>query len=745
MMTTSRLLTSVCAVGLTLASSLACSSEQERNAPETVGSSQAAVLSLNPGTIVEAGSPSPRGDKTCPQHRRPDQCGSWAGVALQAERSYDHAHGHGHGHAHGHGSSHDDEHCLCEPIAFEIPASLPVAVGNAGKGEAVLRFRSASKLVECRYEGNARQHGHSATGGDAYELERCTDGSRAGATRRADWFELELESADRNAGRTVVQLELGEPSVVGGEVQEQVFYSEDPRLPDAALYVPRGSAPAFETFSLEVVDGVPPGTNIPNAGDGAVSAGYVVDVRASSGDGFTFTPVPGAECPRIELPYDPDTLLALAGANGENMLSAQQLLSVSGIASGTEVLAPTSVVTVNLARHTLSFCVQHLSFYLAAVGNNNSQLTAARIEGFTTQGQQDLDLFTTGPRPTLIAGQVYTMTLTFKNTGSTSWASGGTTPALMAATVPTGVYPALDVDPLNNSTWGVDVWSAFSPSPVVSPNQATFTFDVTCPATSAVMNFCLRRGGATIFGDCFSWDPRGPAIGNTAAYIAYANGAGKTPVTLCTPSAETCNGIDDDCDAQLDNDADVACYSFAAGTRNKGICHDGARVCAGGVLGATCQGERGPDLAEVCGNDLDENCDGRVNEDCVVLVSNASVVTTNMSVDANNMFWYLDRREQPLVVEVKNTGTTTWDERFSIALAVPSDNLNMQVPPLQLLDVTEVALTPGERIEPGQSKVFNFIIVGNGSAPHFQWRMRDAAGAFFGESTPDIWLMAKGF
>ncbi len=66
--------------------------------------------------------------------------------------------------------------------------------------------------------------------------------------------------------------------------------------------------------------------------------------------------------------------------------------------------------------------------------------------------------------------------------------------------------------------------------------------------------------------------------------------------------AETCNGADDDCDGTVDEEADAVCEGSAVG-----ICRPGARRCTDGALGEAC-------LGRIEGID-DEACDGR-DDDC---------------------------------------------------------------------------------------------------------------------------------
>ena len=85
----------------------------------------------------------------------------------------------------------------------------------------------------------------------------------------------------------------------------------------------------------------------------------------------------------------------------------------------------------------------------------------------------------------------------------------------------------------------------------------------------------------------------------------------------CTPTgAETCNGVDDDCDGAVDNvpgttDAIIdACGSFDPKLIGVGLCHLGARACAAGAYSA-CGDEQGP-TSETC-NGYDDDCDGYVD------------------------------------------------------------------------------------------------------------------------------------
>lgn len=85
-----------------------------------------------------------------------------------------------------------------------------------------------------------------------------------------------------------------------------------------------------------------------------------------------------------------------------------------------------------------------------------------------------------------------------------------------------------------------------------------------------------------------------------------------------TPTTETCNAKDDNCDGKVDEDCDCNpgetrnCYSGPAGTAGKGPCKEGTQKCDSNGKWEACQGDTTPGT-ESC-NGLDDDCNGQIDD-----------------------------------------------------------------------------------------------------------------------------------
>jgi len=102
--------------------------------------------------------------------------------------------------------------------------------------------------------------------------------------------------------------------------------------------------------------------------------------------------------------------------------------------------------------------------------------------------------------------------------------------------------------------------------------------------------------------------------------------------TAGTPSTETCNGIDDDCDSVVDNSLTAPsqiCYAGVGACRNSGIEYQTCNGASGwSSTYSGCTAVAGTAGIETC-NNIDDDCDGSIDEDWINYSERSSYKNSN--------------------------------------------------------------------------------------------------------------------
>lgn len=116
------------------------------------------------------------------------------------------------------------------------------------------------------------------------------------------------------------------------------------------------------------------------------------------------------------------------------------------------------------------------------------------------------------------------------------------------------------------------------------------------------------------------------ALGN---FVCKADGTStECNVVAGQPTVETCNNIDDDCDGMIDENLVQPAANIL------GLCSGNTQTCSAGTWFDT-KGNYAP-VAEICGNGKDDNCNGQIDEGCGSKAALESILKTLQGLQSSN-------------------------------------------------------------------------------------------------------------
>ena len=324
----------------------------------------------------------------------------------------------------------------------------------------------------------------------------------------------------------------------------------------------------------------------------------------------------------------------------------------------------------------------------------------------------------------MAAGQSYEVNLTLRNSGTTAWS-------------PEGNCFLASVNPDHNLTWGLN--RVALPGPVLPGDFATFRFNVTAPAGAGVYNMQWRmlREGSGFFGTPAESVPVTVAVvPSAAAFVAQA-----VPAVVNIGQRYSVSVSFKNVGTNIWSETDRFRLSSYNPRDNKNW-----GVTRALLPGAVAPGEvatfefniQAPDSPGLY------NFQWRMVQDGFKSAGVFGDLSPNLAIEVRNGgngAAFLSQsvpatmqpgQSYPVVVALRNTGTTTWtpDAKHRLASVNPVDNGVWGT-------ARAVLLGP---VAPGEIATFNFVALAPATPGtfNFQWRMVQENVSYFGELSPTV-------
>src|SRR6266446_2270322 len=152
----------------------------------------------------------------------------------------------------------------------------------------------------------------------------------------------------------------------------------------------------------------------------------------------------------------------------------------------------------------------------------------------------------------------------------------------------------------------------------------------------------------------WSWTARAPA---PAGYVANHADCNDSAAAIHPGATELCNGVDDNCNGQIDEAFADLGTTCSAGV---GACQQtGTKVCTASGTATQCNATPGTPSPEICGDSIDQDCNG-ADAICPLTVLNPNGGEIWPLNSTQTIRWYPTGVSGKVRIELSRDGGATW-------------------------------------------------------------------------------------